>query len=802
MNAVFQDLHTALRQLRRAPGFATLASVLLAIGLGATISAYSLFHSIVLQPLPYPEPEELVVLRSLNAAKAIDQEGVSATDLRDFQNRSRSFAALGGYRPNFAAYNPLNGEPSQWVTSLVTGGFFEALRPTPQLGRLFAADEFSFSAHRTLVLSDAAWERYFNRRADILNATILIDNQPHTVIGVMPATFREPAFVDAWLPFPEESPEYFARDSRYWTGIGRIAPDASIASATAEIETLSRDLAREFPDSNRDWSASTRSLLEQRVTSMRAGLLLLLGTVALVPLIVCANLANLLLARSLAKMPELGIRLALGATTTGLARVVAAESLLLALLGGLLGIGLSAIALPAIAAHIPPALLPRAHEVALQPAAIVVGVAAALVCALLCALLPAWRLARADVNQWLKEGSTRGATNPVTRRWQTLLVTGQIALTVAVLASALLLMRSLASLQATATGFTADNVVLVRLAPPPDRYETNADLARYYDRLVEEVKTVPGVHSAAVNASTPLTGITLTYPSWREGTTTDAASALDAVYAPVSPEFFTTLQLPLQRGRLFNDFDHADGAPVAIINETYARRMFPGRDPIGQRIMLIPWMGGIYREVIGIVGDTRQTSLADAPPPQIYVPQTQMPWFFSTLLVRINNPSVVPSIRAALRAADPTLPIEPQLLDDAIAQGTTMQRLQTGLLGGFAAFALGLSAFGLYASLRFTLAQTLPEIGIRLALGATPGGIRTLILGRVARLVGIGLGVGLLLALPATHALRSQLYGIGPADPLSYLALILTLAGTALLTALPIAHRASRVNPVSILHSA
>ena len=802
MNAVLHDLNTALRQLRRAPGFAALASLLLAVGLGATISAYSLFHSIVLQPLPYPEPEQLVVLRSLNAAKAIDQEGVSATDLRDFQNRSRSFAALGGYRPNFAAYNPLNGEPAQWVTSLVTGGVFDALRPTPQLGRLFAADEFSLSSNRTLVLSDAAWERYFNRRPDILNSTILVDNQPHTVIGVMPATFREPAFVDAWLPFPEESPEYFARDSRYWTGIGRVAPGTSIAVATAEIETLSRDLAREFPDSNRDWSATTRSLLEQRVTSMRAGLLLLLGTVALVLLIVCANLANLLLARSLTKMPELGIRLALGATTTRLARVVAAESLLLALLGGLLGIGLSALALPAIAAHIPPALLPRAHEVALQPAAIVVGLAASLACAVLCALLPAWRLARADVNQWLKEGSTRGATNPVTRRWQTALVTGQIALTVAVLASALLLMRSLASLQATAPGFSPQNVVMVRLAPPPDRYETNEELARYYDNLIDEVKTVPGVRSAAVNASTPLTGITLTYPSWREGTTTDAASALDAVYAPVSPEFFATLQLPLQRGRFFTEFDHADGAPVAIINAAYARRMFPGRDPVGQRVMLIPWMGGIYREVVGVVGDTRQTSLSELPPPQIYVPQTQMPWFFSTLLVRIDNPSVVPAVRAALRRADATLPIEPQLLEDAIAQGTTLQRLQTFLLGGFAAFALALSAFGLYASLRFTLAQTLPEIGIRLALGATPGSIRALILGRVARLVGIGLGIGLVIALPATHALRSQLYGIGPADPLSYVLLILTLAGTALLTALPVAHRASRVNPVSILHSA
>ncbi len=799
--AVLHDLHTALRQLRRAPAFTTLATLLLAVGLGATITAYSLFHSIILQPLPYPQPEQLVILRALNPAKAIDQEGVSATDLRDFQDRTTSFSALGGYRPNFAAFTPATGDPAQWVTCLVTGGLFDALRPEPQLGRLFAADEFSFSAPRTVILSDAAWERYFNRRADILNTTIVLDDVPHTVVGVMPATFREPPFVDAWLPFPAESPEYFARDSRYWSAIGRLAPGATPAGAAAEIETLSRDLAREYPDSNRDWSATTRSLLAQRVTALRAGLLLLLATVGLVLLIVCANLANLLLARALAKLPELGIRLALGATASRLARVVAAESLLLALGGGLLGTGLAAIALPAVARHIPPALLPRAHEVALQPAAIGVGLAAALLCASLCAILPAWSLARADVNQWLKEGASRGATHPATRRWQAVLVSGQIALTVAVLAAALLLMRSLARLQAVPPGFDAGNVLLVRLAPPQTRYETNVDLARYYTRLIDEVKRVPGVRSAAVNASSPLTGITLTYPSWREGTATDAASALDAVYAPVSPDFFSTLRLPLQRGRLFDEHDNAGGAPVAIINETYARRLFPDRNPLGQRIMIIPWMGPIYREIVGVVADTRQSALADPPPPQVYVPQTQMPWFFSTLLVRVDRSSAAPAVRTALRAADPTLPVDLQPLEEAIAQGTTLQRLQTWLLGGFALFALSLSAFGLYASLRFTLALTLPEIGIRLALGATPTGIRRLILARVGRLVAGGLTAGLLLSLPLTHTLRSQLYGIGTADPLTYLALLATLAITALLTALPLAHRAARTPPTTILHS-
>ncbi|MCC5023936.1 MAG: ABC transporter permease [Candidatus Synoicihabitans palmerolidicus] len=507
---------------------------------------------------------------------------------------------------------------------------------------------------------------------------------------------------------------------------------------------------------------------------MRAGLLLLRATVGLILLIVCANLANLLLARSIAKLPELGVRLALGATALRLARVVAAESLLLALGGGLLGTGLAAFGLPFIAPNIPPALLPRAHEVALQPTAVAVGIPATL----LCAIIPAWRLAHADVNQWTKEGSARGATSHSAGRWQSALVTGQIALTVIVLAAALLLMRSLVSLQSVPPGFRPENVLTVRLAPPPTHYETNAELATIA-HLVDEVSTVPGVVAASVNASTPLTGITLTYPSWREGTTTDAASALDSVYAPVSPDDFKTVQLPLKRGRLLNEFDTAEEAPVAVINETYARRMFPGRDPIGQRLMLIPWMGAIYREIVGVVADTRQSSLADPAPPQIYVPQKQMPWFFSTLLIRIESPSVVPAVRAKLRATDPSLPLSPQLLGDLIAEGSVAQRLQAYLFGGFAVFALLLSAFGLDASLCFTLAQTLREIGIRIALGASPANIAGLVLSRVGRLIGVGLVVGLALSMPITQSLRTQLYGLG--------------------TALPLALRASRVNPATIL---
>jgi len=799
------DFTTALRQLRRAPGFALIAAGLLTIGLGAVITIYSLVHSILLQPLPYPEPNRLVGFRALNQAKAIDQPGMSPADFKDIAARATSFSTAGAYRPDFATYLPDHATPVQFITGLVTEDLFETFGVRPLLGRTFNTAEFSAAAERTVVLSEVTWRNQFAARTDILGTVLTINDVPHTVIGVMPASFREPAFVDIWQPFPRESGEYFARDSRYWNAIGRLAPGVTAASAHAEVAGLAADLARSYPDTNSDWSAAISPLLEQRTGSIRTSLLLLFGAVALILLIVCANLANLLLVRNVVKLPELGVRLALGSTPIRLARVVLGESLALALLGGGLGTALAAGLLPVVAERIPPVLLPRAHEAGLQPAAVAVGLGAALLAAVLCAALPAWQLLRADVNQWLKAGDSRGATRSGLGRWQSWLVSGQVALTVTVLAAALLLMQSLVRLQNVPPGFDPGNVLLLQLSPPTTRYETNAELVRYYEDLIDAVETVPGVTAATLNASTPLTGITLSFPRWRAGTTTDSDQALEAVYAPVTESYFQVMRQPLHAGRTFTEHDDANAAPVAIVNETYARRMFPGGDALGQRVMLMPWMGGQYREIVGIVGDTRQTNLAEPPPPQIYVPQRQMPWFFTTLLVRLDSRAAFGSVAAKLREADPTMPVSPSLLTETIAQGATQQRLYALLFAGFATLALAVSAFGLYASLRFALAQRMREIGVRVALGATAGNIMGLILGHAGRLAGIGVlaGVlaGVLVALPITFALRGQLYGIGPSDPQTYLLLTGLVALIVTATALPLARRTARVPPATILHS-
>jgi len=799
MKELIADCSEALRQLRRAPGFTLLATGLLAIGLGSTVAIYSLFHSIVLSPLPYANPSEIVVFRSFNHAKAIDQESISPADFRDIAERTQSLSVAGGMRADFIAYTPREGNPIQLINGVVTAGLFEVFGVQPKLGRTFREDEFSFSSARTVILSEPTWERHFGGDANILGESILLDDQPHTVIGIMPESFREPTFVDLWLPFPDESPEYFARDSRHWSGFGRIDDAYNLTMARTEIGSIAADLAQEYPQTNRDWGATVQLLQEQRTAGIRTSLVLLLGAVGLVLLVVCFNLANLLLARSIARFPELGVRLALGTTPHRLARIVVAESVILALVGSVMGAVIAAVVLPIIADRIPPFLLPRAHEVTLQPTALLVGLAAALVSALICSGLPAWNLARANVSQWLKDGASRGSTGGSLSRWQSPLVSGQVALTVTVLAAAMLLMQSLVRLNQVPPGFDPDDVLTLRLSPPPTRYETNEELNLYYDNILRVVSEVPGVSSAAINASAPLNGVTLTFPSWKEGVVVDQSTAIDAVYAPVSEDFFKTLRIPVHSGRAFTEFDRPENAPVAIINESYARQAFPGENPIGKRVMLMPWMGQIYREIVGIVGDTKQTLLSEPPPPQIYVPDDQMPWFFSTLMIRLDRANAANDVVAALRAHDSTLPVSPTSMQENIAVGSTQSRLYAYLFAGFAALALSLSALGLHASLRFSLEQRTREIGVRMALGATPASVRNLMLGRAGRLTGIGLAIGTVLALPTTFLMRSRLYGIGPSDPLTYLALMFLIAAVTALTALPLARRATRIDPASIL---
>jgi predicted permease len=794
------EFTAAARSLRRAPGFSALAIAMLALGIGANVAIFSIFRSIVLNPLPYPDADQLVGFGATNAAKALTMPALSASDFRDLKERAQSFTALAGYRPNFVSFKPNGRDAVQLIGAFVTEEFFPLFGIAPLQGRAFHADEFSSAAARTAVLSRAAWRRHFGERTDVVGSTLLLDDQQVTIVGIMPEDFREPEFVDIWLPFPVESPENLARDSRFWSTVGRLRPGATPAAAQAEAGTIAEALAAEYPATNKGWGMTVRPLLEQRVGDLRSSLLLLVGAVGLVLLVACVNLANLMLARGVARLGELAVRLALGATPRTLARAVFLESLLLAGAGGAAGAGVAALVLHVLARTLPPGLVPRSSALAVDGHALAFALAVSVLTGLVFGLLPAWQVLRANVNELLKSGGARGGTSRFAGRAQAMLITGQVALTLMVLSGAGLLARSLLNLQRTHPGFDPTDVLTLRVAPPETRWQDFVGLAAYYDRLLDEVRRLPGVESAAFDSSAPLCGISLSYPFWVQGRPRAEGSADDAVFNAVSPDLLQVLKLPLLRGRFIARSDERQGPKVCVINQALANRIFPGEDPIGKRIQTVPFLVRDYREIVGVVGDVKQDNLSDPPPPQIYVPQAQSPWFFATLLIRIPGGAAhLPALQAALRRADPSLALNIQPLEDNIARTATQPRLRAALFGLFALLALGLSAFGIYASMAFTVGQRTREIGVRLALGASPGVILGWVLAHATKLCAVGVGLGLVGAILFSRLLRSLLHGVQPADPLVLATLALFLPLVALAASAIPAFTAARLNPTQAL---
>ncbi|PTX97788.1 ABC transporter permease [Opitutus sp. ER46] len=806
MNGLFDDLTAALRHLRRAPAFSLLAIAMLALGIGANVAIFSIFQSIVLRPLPYPQPERLVGFKSLNAAKALTQPALSLSDFRDLRGRVQSYSALAAFRPDFVGYAPAGADPVQLVCGRVTEEFLAAFGVTPRIGRPFQAGEFSYDGARVAILSHAAWQRHFAGDPAAVGRTAVFDGEAVTIIGVMPEDFREPEFADVWLPFPAEAPENLARDSRFWTTVGRLKPGVSVAAAQAEATAIAAALAREYPATNRGWGMAVQPLLELRVGGLRASLLLLLGAVGLVLLIACVNLANLMLARGVSRVQELAVRLAIGATPARLARAVLLESVLLALAGGTAGVALAMTALPALAARLPAGLVPRSHAIAVDGAALGFAVAVSVVTGLVFGVLPAWQVWRADVNHLIKAGGGRGGSNRFAHRVQGALIVGQVALTVVVLAGAGLLLRSLLSLQRTAPGFAAENVVTLRISPPPARWQDFRELADYYERVLAELRREPGVEGVDLNCSAPFSGITLSYPFWVQGRPVEDGNADEAVFNSVGVDYLRVLRIPLVRGRGFEPRDNATGAagtsvpPVCLVNVSLARRLFGDADPIGQRIRTVPWLTNGYREIVGVVADVKQTGAAEPPGAQVYVPFRQSPWFFATLLVRTRTATAA-ALQAAVRRADPTLTMSVSSMEDAIAASATQPRLRAWLFGCFAVIALGLSAFGIYASMAFTVGQRTREIGVRLALGASPGGILAWVLGRAGRLALVGVSCGLVAALATTRLLRAALYGVTPTDPTVLILLVFGLPLVVLAAAFGPAWRAARLEPTRALQA-
>ncbi|MBA3961835.1 MAG: ABC transporter permease [Chthoniobacterales bacterium] len=792
------DLRYAFRQLIKSPGFTAVAILTLALGIGACTAIFSVVNGVLLQPLDYPQPDRIVVVRETNLPQFPDFS-ISPPNFLDWQKQAKSFSALAAYG-NKQLNLTGEGEPQRLAGLKATASYFDVFGVRPLLGRAFLPEEDAPGKSHVVVLSHPLWERVFAGAKDALGRSLQLNGESYTVIGVMPPNFARAEKTDVWVPmaFSAEERSNNYRDAHYLDVAGRLKPDVTAAQANAELQLLAARLARQYPDRQKGWSVFVRPLLDYSVRDVRPVLYTLLGAVGCVLLIACANIANLLLARATARQRELSIRAALGAGRFRLVRQLLTESVLLGLCGGAAGLLVARWGLDALLA-LAPSDLPRVADIHLNAAVLLFSLLLSVITGVIFGVAPAWLAARTDVNEALKQG-TRGSTD-ARGKLRGALVVAEVAFALVLLGGAGLLARSFLRLTNVDPGFNPAHATVLRLTLPEKKYEKDAQQVAFVDALLERLRVLPGVEAAGLTHTLPLLG------DWVmlfniEGRPAVAPTEMPTTnFYSVTPDCFRAMGIRLLRGRVFNPRDTATAPPVVIVNETLAKQYFPNENPLGKRMNIA---GGPekLREIVGIVADVKQYGIDQAATSQSYEPFAQHPFNTLNVVLRTGGPAaaVMAGLRPAVYAVDKDQPIGSiQPLAEIVARSIAQQRFAMTLLLVFAGVALVLAAIGIYGVMAYTVAQRRGEIGIRMALGAQTGDVVRLILGNGARLVGLGLLVGLAASFAATRALRSMLFQTSAADPLTLGAITLLLAGVALIACLLPAQRATRVNPIEAL---
>jgi putative ABC transport system permease protein len=797
------DLRYALRALARAPGF-TLAVVLtLALGIGVNSAIFSVVYGVLLRPLPYASPERLVVLYG-----RYPQFGRTSTSLPDFQDwraRSRSFEQLAArHQGSFILTG--DGEPERVVADRVTSNFFATLGVHPVVGRAFLPDEDRMGGDdRVVVLSNGYWQRRFGGDPRIVGREIQLSGRPWTVVGIAPPGFRYGRDVDLWAPTRADTT--MPRRAEYLDVIGRLKPGVTVAQASADVAAVVRQLAEQYPATNARITSEVIGLEEDLVRDARPALFAFAGAVLLVLLIACANVANLLLARAATREREVAVRVALGAGRARLLRQLLTESMVLALLGGVAGIALASWGIAAIGAT-SVQFLPRQHEIDMNPTVVAFTLALSIATGLLFGLAPALRLTRGPLHASLREGA-RGATGGSLARTRNALVLTEVAVALVLSMGAGLLIRSFDKLSRVDVGFQPAGVLTYSLTFPSAKFQDAAQLPAFYQSLVGRSRVLPGVEAVALSADLPMSEASyLSYNVEGEPTPTPGAGDAPTDVQPfnVSPDYFAVLRIPLRHGRLLQATDDQTAPRVAVINEEMARRVFGRRDPVGHRLTFgnpsdstTTWM-----TIVGVVGNVAQEGVTAGAYPQLYVPIAQNPFrsVFVSLRTTRDPLALAPSARAAAQDVDRDLVVnDMQPLGARVAQSIARPRLSVWLLGGFAAVALVLAAIGIYGVMAYTVAQRTREIGVRMALGADPVGVRRLVVWQGMRPALVGVAVGLLGAFQASRLIASLLYGVSKFDPVTFALVPLFLATIALLATYLPARRATRVSPTVALQS-
>ncbi len=800
MDSLFKDVRYALRSLLRRPGFTAIAVITLALGIGANTAIFSVVHGVLLQPLPYPESERLVSLRQSNVTTSPAQPDaqIAPGNFLEWQRQNTSFSSLAAYRT--VSYNLTgDGNPERLLAGRVSVGLFKLLGAQPLVGRDFVTEEDQPGREKVVIISEGLWQRRFGGDGIVLGKSLKLDGEDYAIVGVMPADFRLPDQRERqlWTPIAFKDNERTLHYARYIDAIGRLKPDVSFDQANAEMAAIAARLAQEHPEANTGWTIKVTPLLKFVVGDVERVLWVMFGAVALLLLIACANVANLLLARATTRQKEMAVRVALGAGRARIVRQLATESLLLALLGAAAAWPLASWGLKALLAAAPTDL-PRIASVSLDNRALLFTLAVALLTAFIFGLAPALQVLKFDSNPALKDQRSRSVRQ---QRIGNLLIASEVALALMLLIGGGLLLRTVWRLNHIDPGFDEQNALAVTVQLPEKKYAAPEQVARFSEQLVQQVATLPGVEATGVARILPIVH-DLPTGFYFEGRPREADKDLPQTnYSAVSPGYFKAMGIPLIAGRAFTEHDALQAPRVAIVSQTLAQRYFPNGDAIGKRINVNTGPES-YREIVGIVGDVKQNGLTKETRPHTYEPFAQAPNQFMTLIVRSSTDpaSLVPAIRGKVLALDSELPLQRTItLDRMIANSIRQQRFTSIVLSVFAGVALLLAAAGLYGVISYSVAQRTHELGIRVALGAQVKDVMQLVLRQGMTFVIAGEVVGLIGAFALTRLLGGLLFGVTPTDAATFIGVTAGLTFVALLACYIPARRATKVDPLVAL---
>ncbi|HUI39267.1 MAG TPA: ABC transporter permease [Candidatus Nitrosotalea sp.] len=791
----WQDVKYGARLLARTPGFAAVLVLTLALGIGANSMMFTVVNAVLLRPLPYPDPARLVLLNDFNHEKGFDSFSVAPGNFLDWRAQTHSFEQMATFGGSSLSYT--GGTYPERLRGLrVTDGFFQVVGVKPALGRIFEPGEFSIGQEHEVIISYGLWQKVFQGDASAIGRTIRLNDEPYTVVGVMPAGFR---FIsreqDVFIPgaWPPEWRD--VRGAHFLSVVARLKAGVTLEQAQAEMSAIAQHLAEQYPDINRGWGVHVKSLYESVVGDVRPALLLLLAAVAVLLLIACGNVANMLLARTVDRRREIAVRASLGAGKGRLIRQLLAESLMVSMVGGALGLLFAASGTRAILALVPDDL-PRAYSVHVDPWVLGFTFGIAVLTGIGFGLAPVWSIARQDLQEILREG---GRTSGGGHRLRGALVAAEVSLALVLLIGAGLLLGSFQRLEAVAPGFRVEHALTFDVNLPRARYGDAARRAAFYHGLRERLLALPGVEAAAAVTPLPLGGDDMSFTFAVENSPPEAGREPSAEYYQVTPGYFQTMGIPMVAGREFSDSDVIGAPRVCIINDVLARQYFAGQNPLGRRLFLGAGQGHVYREIVGVASSVKHYWLGEKPSPQAYEPIEQYTDSSASFVVRasIDPASLGSAVRGAVKAEDPGLPLgSMHTLDQVVSDSVAMPRFRTVLLLLFAGFAVALAVVGLYGVMSYTVTQRTREIGIRMVLGAQRQSVYRLVVGQGMLLVAAGLAVGLVAAFGLVRLLQRFLFGVTASDPVTFVAVSILLTAVAACACFLPAHRASRVDPL------